>query len=125
MPGAREVLRALRERGYSLALLAQAAPSRRERIQTLGLEKEFEKIVLTTEKGENDIETIIKETKADSAQSYVVGDRVRKEIAFGNRCGLVTIWVRQGRFAQELPCRTEEEPRATVSSLIEILDIIR
>lgn len=119
------VLTELRQQGFLLGLIAQAAPSRRELIRNLGLEKLFTEIILSESKGKTDFERLLKRTGAKPEQSFVVGDRVRKEIAIGNRLGMRTIWVRQGRFAEELPRRTEEQPRETVSSLRQVLDTIR
>ena len=64
---------------------------------------------------------ITKEFDIDSGKSFVVGDRIKGEITFGNQVGYQTIWVKAGAFSLELPMTKEEEPDFEVKKLKEIL----
>jgi FMN phosphatase YigB (HAD superfamily) len=55
-----------------------------------------------------------------SREIAVVGDRIREEIALGNRMGMRTVWYRAGKFADELPEGEDQEPWATVTSLDDV-----
>ena len=54
----------------------------------------------------------------------VVGDRVRSEIEVGNRLGMITIQVKQGIFADELPETDIQKPSHIVATLYEVYDRI-
>lgn len=56
-------------------------------------------------------------TKYDPKKTVFIGDRVRSELEIGNKLGATTIWVKQGKFADELPEMRAQEPRFTVTSL--------
>ncbi|USN53238.1 MAG: HAD family hydrolase [Candidatus Nomurabacteria bacterium] len=121
VPGALEVLARLQRR-YTLALFSRAIPTRTELIRSLGLASFFSEIVVSRRKSQRELQRIVKGCAIGN--SFVIGDRVRKEIALGNRLGLQTVWVRQGKFASELPRSAEEQPTFTVSRLQDILEIL-
>lgn len=50
----------------------------------------------------------------------VVGDRVRSEIAVGNRLGAQTIWIQNGKFATETPETPEQNPDYTLTDISEL-----
>lgn len=47
----------------------------------------------------------------------IVDDRVKRGIAWGNRHGATTIWLRRGRFAAELPDATTGMPTHTIDAI--------
>lgn len=47
----------------------------------------------------------------------IVDDRASRGIAWGNRRGATTIWLRRGRFADELPDRETGEPTHTITEI--------
>lgn len=63
--------------------------------------------------------------KAHPERTIVIGDRTRSELAVGNLLGARTIWVRQGKFRNELPEAPVFAPDYTVGSLSEVLAIVR
>lgn len=124
LPGAKFALRTLVRRGFRLVLISRAGKDRKMLVKKLGLKPYFAKIIICRHKGLAVFQKIIKGGSSDSG-SFVVGDRVRQEIALGNRLGLTTIWVREGKFAKELPRRRQEQPQFAVNQLRKILPIIR
>lgn len=54
----------------------------------------------------------------------IVDDRVRRGIAWGNRHGALTIWLRRGRFAAELPDEVTGQPTYTIGELHELARIL-
>ncbi len=59
----------------------------------------------------------------DPIDTVVVGDRVRSEIAIGNRIGATTVWIASGRFADQTPQYLHELPDHTISSITELIDL--
>lgn len=124
LPGVKSTLKTLKDKNYQLFLLCRAAPSREQLIVDLGIADYFTGTFIKPNKSLQDIETIIEQSQANRQKSFVVGDRIKKEIYLGNSCGLQTIWVRRGAFAQELPETPLEQPAYTVSTTRQILTII-
>lgn len=125
LPAARRVLAVLRRRGFSLFLVSRASNSREALIDNLGIRHYFEKIIISSRKSLDDFCSLLVGQPVDDINSFVVGDRVREEINFGNRLGLNTIWLQRGQFAQELPQTVDQEPNHTIKNLREILKIVR
>lgn len=121
--GAGFVLQTLLRRGFSLYLISRAGKSRKELIENLGIGKYFFRIIVAKEKSKKDFERIATPMAINQNLSFVVGDRVRKEIRIGNSLGLQTIWFKSGKFADEKPRRKIEWPTYTVSFLRDILFI--
>ena len=120
MPNCLQTLAELESLGFKLHLVSMAAESRLELIKDLGLEKFFDSVTLCEKKTLSLFEQIINAEPIIKAQSFIVGDRVTKELKFGSQLGLNTIWCRNGRFADELPRSMEETPTYTVSGLNQI-----
>ena len=56
--------------------------------------------------------------------SIVIGDRIRREITFGNELGMTTIWLKRGFFADEAPEKKEEQPDHIITALEQIGQIL-
>ena len=57
--------------------------------------------------------------------AVVIGDRVRSELAVGKSLGATTIWVKQGKFAEEGPENDQQQPDNIVSSLHACATLLR
>ena len=121
---ARALLRTLHERGHTLCLVAQAAPSREKLIENLGIGQYFSQIFLVYEKKKKDFEKLIFDFGFLPEKTFVLGDRIQKEIRVGNLIGCQTIWIKSGKFRTEIPKNNDEIPNFTVSKLTDILKII-
>ena len=122
--GARFVLHTLIRRGFLLYLVSRAGQSRRELIECLGIGQYFLRIIIAKEKNKKDFQKIIKGGGINLSLSFVVGDRVKKEICIGNFLGMQTVWVSAGKFAQEKPKKKIEKPTYTVRALRDVLSVI-
>lgn len=122
--GARFVLRTLLRRGFSLYLVSRAGKSRRELIKNLGIGQYFSRAIIAKEKSKKDFERIVAPKVIERSLSFVVGDRVRKEISIGNLLGLKTVWLKSGKFANEKPRKKVERPTYTVRTFREIVSVI-
>lgn len=119
----KKVLKAFLKNGFELCLVSQGK-ERRELIENLNLEKCFSKILLSSEKSLEDFKKLVT-SEVKKKESFVVGDRVKKEIKFGNLLGLKTVWLKKGKFANELPSDPTEEPDFVIEELEEVLRIIK
>lgn len=100
-PEALKVLGGLRDAGVPLCLVCKGGPDRRDLIERLGLPQFFERIVVTERKGAENFQEC-KDLHPDCAW-VVVGDRLEEELRHGAACGMRTIWLQKGKFADEVP----------------------
>lgn len=121
---AKYVLATLKKRGYPLYLISRAEKSRRETIKNNGIEKFFKGIVICRQKNKSIFQKIAKREAANTSFSFIIGDRIKEEIAIGNKMGIQTIWFKNGKFKNELPKNKTERPDFIVKKLKEILRII-
>lgn len=118
------VLQTLQQRGFALYLLSHAVPWRVRLLDEFGLRQYFTKILMSEQKTLGQVQEIIEHAKADLSQSFMVGDRIKSEISLGKLVGLKTIWVRRGKFSDEVPENNDEQPQYIVQSLKALLTII-
>ncbi len=124
MSGAKFVLRTLLRRGFVLHLVSRAGQSRKKLIQELGIAQYFSRVVVAKEKNKKEFARLVASKTILRNRSFVVGDRVRKEIKIGNSIGVQTIWLKSGKFANEKPRKKIERPTYTVCTLREILSVV-
>ncbi len=121
VPKTKIVLAQLIQRGYSLVLVARAAPGRKNLIKRLGITPFFSKIITTTNKSQALFKRL---AKGELQFCTVVGDRVRKEIAIGNDLHMRTIWLRRGMFSNERPRNKQEAPSKIIYRLSSLLKLL-
>lgn len=124
IPDTRFVLRTLLRRGFSLYLVSRAGKVRKELISDLGIGQYFSRIVIVEEKNKKYFERIVASRAIKRSLSFVIGDRVRKEIRIGNLLGLQTIWLKAGKFADEKPRKNIEQPTHVVRALREVILLV-
>ncbi len=124
IPNARNVLQGLGVLGLKLFLVGKDdVGDMLSETERLGVAEMFKGIHFVKEsKADDDIAQFIDSSHPE--QAVVVGDRVRSEIEVGNRLGLTTVWVRQGRFAEEIPLYPEQIPDYTIHSIIELMPLV-
>lgn len=127
-PDAEPTLEALAGQ-YRLALCSVALESPEERLNLIrrtGLDRYFECMRAVPRGTPKD--GILDETLAELAlaphEVAVVDDRMFRSIAWGNRVGATTFWVRRGRFADELPTRETGQPTYTIGAVADLLPIL-
>lgn len=122
-PGALDLLRELKERGFKLALLTNGvSETHREKIALLQIAEYFDAMFLADEVGMVKPDPLLfahacTKLQTPPSQSAMVGDRYERDIAGALTAGLFTIWmnVRGERLAQGVRL-----PHVTVSNIGEV-----
>ncbi len=120
--GAEELLAAAQGINVPLYLVGKGGDDMYAEAKRLGVEKFFTKIVFQEGAKEESLFTPFVTT--DPAQTIFIGDRIRSELAAGKSLGATTIWVRQGKFADEAPENDSQNPDFKVSSLSEAQGVL-
>ncbi len=120
--GARELLEYLKNQGIPMVLIGKGGDDMNEEVTRLGVKGYFQKVVFA--QGDKDPNVFAAQIK-DSKKTLLIGDRVRSELEIGNNLGATTIWVKQGKFAEELPENATQKPDYTVSSLNDCQDLLK
>lgn len=125
-PEAPAVLETLRSRGIRMAIVSVGEdPSQRQQeFEQLGLTAYISVFRIVGRGDRKDLQPVLDDLQVDGKDCVVVGDRIKKEIAEGNKIGAITIWLRQGKFADEVPETPEEEPTYTIGSLDQLIPIL-
>lgn len=106
---------------HKLYLVGRNEPERNNKLDELNIRKYFEQAQFVDRKTEELFRSIVTN---DKNVTFVIGDRIYEEITIGNKLGYKTIWVRQGKFCEEVPRNESENPLFTVHSLSEIEPIL-
>lgn len=121
LPNTKKVMASLHRQHMNLVLIGKGDPSLADDVQRLGLSSYFSDVLFTGNK--KDIIMFAPFVK-NPKQTYVVGDRVRGEIKIGNQLGAITIWIKQGKFAHELPLAADEIPQITIRRIQELESVL-
>lgn len=123
--GAIKLLDYLSRRNDSkLILVGKGSDDMHREVKRLGVGNYFADIKF--QEGDKDTSLFIEFIdKNDPKNTVFVGDRARSELAVGNSLGATTIWVKQGKFSEELPIDPVYVPTHTVGSLGEALKLIK
>ncbi len=118
--GAVELLEYLsQENGSRLILVGKGSDDTHREVKRLGVESYFTDIKF--QEGDKDTALFTDFVDVNSPKDTIfIGDRARSELAVGNSLGATTIWVRQGKFSDELPENPAYEPTHIVGSLREV-----
>lgn len=122
-PKALEVLRFLKSRNFDLVLVSTGKKERKVKIRELGLNNFFSEIIIPAYKSLKIFKKIIEKRK-NIKKVLMIGDRIKSEIKIGNTLGCVTVWLKKGKFAQELPENKKEKPDFIIRRLEELLRVL-
>jgi len=117
------VLKSLVKLGFDLYLISRGDETRKKLIDKLQIKNYFLRIIISKEKSKQDFQRLI-DREVALGSSFIVGDRIKQEILFGNALGLQTVWFKNGKFKNELPTNRKEQPNYIIYRLIEILRIV-
>ena len=113
---------------YTLAIVSLAkieSPEiRRQSIEASGISKYFKMIMVGGEDKNKMYEHVLEELNVIPKNVIVVDDRAFRGIAWGNSKGATTIWLRKGKFKDELPNQSTGEPTHIIYDIKEIMDVI-
>lgn len=118
-PGVFEILLKLSKHNQ-LYLISQNEKGRAMKLNNLGIKPFFKKVVFVNEKTVQSFVELVGHTH----DVMVIGDRVKYEIKIGNKLGYVTVWLRQGKFACEIPKNKVETPTHIIDEISQIYEII-
>ena len=91
-------------------------------VKRLGVEEYFTKIIF--EEGAKEESLFSQFLSREPRDTLFIGDRIQSELAIGKALGATTLWVRQGKFADEVPTHADENPDYTVKSLAEAKELL-
>lgn len=123
MEGTKELLLFLRKKNIPLILIGKDDDQMKREMKKLKVYDFFTQVIFTPTKNLNLFSKFIFNKQPQN--TYVIGDRVRSEIEIGNRLNMTTIWIKQGKFAEELPSNSDQQPSFTVLSLFNLLDLFK
>jgi FMN phosphatase YigB (HAD superfamily) len=129
-PETKPVLEALHAQGFTLAIVALATKGKamiEEQQRIIEQEKLtpfFASIKFDVDNKEQMYFDTIQELSISPHETMIVDDRVMRGIVWGNTHGCTTVWVKHGKFADELPTRKTGEPDHTIASLSELQSIL-
>jgi ribonucleotide monophosphatase NagD (HAD superfamily) len=120
--GSVELLEFLTNRNIPLYLIGKGNQEMYDETVRLNVAKYFTEILFV--EGSKDSQDFIKYIDRDNTQdTIVIGDRIRSELTIGKSLGAITIWVKQGKFANEEPEDESQKPNYIVNSLKEIIGL--
>jgi FMN phosphatase YigB (HAD superfamily) len=117
--GARDILELIKQHHIPLELIGKGGDEMYAEVDRLGVREYFADIVFHPDSKDRSLFEP-KVQKSDPQATLFIGDRVRSELAIGNALHGTTIWLRQGKFADELPENETQNPTYVVSSLAEL-----
>jgi FMN phosphatase YigB (HAD superfamily) len=126
--GVPETLRDLRAQGFSLAIVSTGDGTLQEKkIQILGLRELVDAVHICDLPEEKQI--LFRRCFGDfgvlPSETLVVGDRIDREVQWGNALGCVTAQVLQGRHQHMTPVGELQEARFKIAGIPELLPILR
>ena len=89
-------------------------------MEKLNIKNYFHKILFVNEKSKQ----IFKEIAGDTKNVIVVGDSIGNEIKIGNQLGFITIRLKKGKFAMEIPKDKDEFAKFEIMDINELENII-
>lgn len=105
---------------HKLYLVSKNEPGRGNIITELGIADFFNQIIFVDNKTATDFQKLV----GAETNVIVVGDRVKGEIKIGKMLGYKTVWVRQGKFKDELPENENEEPDTIIDNIVKLLSVL-
>ncbi len=125
--GAADVLRAVREAGFKLALVTNGgAEFQRRKLRRYGLESFFDSIVIEGEWGvgkphRSVFQRALEVTGTEARQAWMIGDNYEADIVGAARVGIAGVWMRQGRDAPS----GDVAPLHSIDDLSELLALLQ
>ena len=123
LDGTEELLSALGKHNVPLILVGKGGNDMYNEVKRLNIGRYF-KTIEFREGPKEDILFAPFVPESDPGSVLFIGDRTRSELAVGKKLGTTTIWVRQGKFADEAPSHPGENPDYTVKSLFEVKELL-
>ena len=126
-----DILKFCKSHGLRLALISLVSANanatleeRNAQIESSPLRAYFE-IIRTTDTDKDALcVEVVKYFGVAPFELAIIDDRTIRGIAWGNRYGCTTVWLRKGRFSEELPSEATGQPTYTITDLLELKKIL-
>lgn len=105
---------------YELFLISRNEPERTRRLEELNIKNYFQKISFVNEKSKK----VFQEISGNKKNVIVVGDSISDEIKIGNQLDFVTVRLKKGKFATEIPKNKDEFAKFEITDINELESII-
>lgn len=116
----------LKRIGYKMILVTAGNKDLQERkIKALGLEKQFEKIIIinTSSGKEESFKEILNKYNLKPEQVLCVGDKIKDEIEAGKNLGMLTALMKHGRYYNFYKSKTYDKPDIYISNISDLLKL--
>jgi HAD superfamily hydrolase (TIGR01549 family) len=133
IPGAGEVVRELKRRGYKLALVADGRPGTYRNVLTQhGLYDLFDAFTISEQLGveKPDSRMFIHAldqlgiARADSGRTVMVGNYLERDIKGANQVGMISVWLDWAPRRPKVPADPSEVPQYTIKMPLDLLPLI-
>lgn len=123
-PGAKKVVSS--KNYISLLLTRGDNILQSKKLKVLGIDKDFKEIYIVGGGEGAKRETIRKiAEKYKNSELFIVGDRIREEIRYGNELNFTTIQMVHGKRAHLKPRSKNEKPKFKITDIREVLKIVK
>ncbi len=133
IPGAGELLRELKRRGYKLALVADGRPGTYSNVlRQHSLHELFDAFSISEEVGVEKPDALMFVTaldaldvdRADYGRIVMVGNRLDRDVGGANDLGMISVWIDwSGRYAST-PQQVSEVPDHTIHNPMELIEVM-
>ncbi len=133
IPGAGEVVKALKRRGYPLALVADGRPGTYRNVLTQhGLYDLFDAFAISEQVGVEKPDARMFEHALEAlgiapeqyGRTIMVGNHLGRDVKGANALGMIAVWLDWAPRRSKIPADESEIPRYTIKQPGELLDIV-
>ncbi len=127
-PCVNNLLQTLREQNIKVAIVTSGDVNRQnQKIDSLNIRDKIDHILIHEGGGDKtpSLKKALEILSEPPGVVLCVGDRIDKEIAAGNKLGMVTVRVLTGRHKQRKPTKKNEKPDYTINSICELPKLLR
>jgi putative hydrolase of the HAD superfamily len=133
IPGAGEVVRELKRRGYPLALVADGRPGTYRNVLTQhGLYDLFDAFAISEHLGveKPDPRPFVHAldqlgvAEEDYGRTVMVGNHLQRDVRGANRVGMISVWLDWSPRRSKVPADGSEVPQHTIKTPLELLPLI-
>lgn len=112
---------------YNLAIVSLATDGNFEKrwqiIKNHNLEKYFKSILFTQDDKDKLYVDTLEKMKLKPNEVVIVDDRMIRGITWGNKHGAKTVWIKKGKFSNELPDKITGSPTYVIDGLKQLLNL--
>jgi len=128
-PKAKELLKWLVKKGYTLILLTKGVPEKQwEKIWRLNITEFFDEIMVVDskkkQKKKNVMVRLKKKMKLRPKETLAVGNKLKTDIVSANNAGFVSVRVLQGKYKNQRPKTKTERPDYSLQKIADLKGLL-